>query len=222
MYRVIVTTAAFVLASFERPTPKSESAIAFKDEAMVFEYVPATGEAVLVMSAESDASLSSVDIRGPHGASIMKLRCEGGRQLALSGYKVESEESDLAQLFDAYPEGVYRIRARAVDGRSVKGEAMLSYTLPLAAAMVYPLEGATDVPTSGLVIRWNADASAAAYQVSLEQDDNDGLTVQLPAGKQFFEVPDGFLASNTKTKIEIAVIGVNGNRTLVEVACATQ
>lgn len=222
MYKVITTLGAFALASLDLPIAKNDTALRLKEETMSLEYTATADEVVLVMSAESEESLSSIDVRDPKGASVLKMRAAGGRKLALSGYTVESQETSFAEFFGTYSEGLYRIHARTADGRDVKGQALLSYTLPAAPEMVYPLEGAVDVPASGLVIRWKADASAAGYQVVLEQDENDGLSVALPPGTDSFQVPDGVLHPHTKTQVEVAVIGENGNRTLVEIACATR
>jgi hypothetical protein len=99
---------------------------------------------------------------------------------------------------------------------------VFSHALPAPALIHYPRAGAVDVPASKLLVSWTPDRSASRYRVSLEQGENDGLTVELPAGSHSFQVPDGVLARNTETQLEIAAIGRNGNRTLVEVPFTTR
>ncbi len=221
MNKAIIIVIGLTLVSLDAPSPTDFATLRLKDEAMNLEYSATADKVVLVMSAESDESLSSVDILAPGGASVLRMRADGGRKLALSGYTIESQEKSIAEFFGTYSEGTYNIRARTVDGRPVRGQAALSYVLPSPAAMVYPLPGAADLPTRGLVIRWKPDTQAAGYHVVLEQNENDGLSVDLPKGTDQFIVPDGILLPNTKTQVEVGVIGENGNRTLVEIACAT-
>ncbi len=222
MNKTIVTLIWLTVASHGAPSPSEIATLRLKAEAMSVEYSSTSNVVVLVMSAESEESLSSVDIFAPGGASVLRMKANGGRKLAVSGYTIESQESSYEEFFGTYPEGLYPIRARTADGRPVRGEATLSYVLPSPAVVIYPLEGTENLPTSGLVIRWQPDAQAAGHYVSLEQNGNDGLTVELPPGTDHFSVPDGILLPHTKTQIEVGVIGENGNRTLVELSCSTR
>jgi hypothetical protein len=77
------------------------------------------------------------------------------------------------------------------------------------------------VPTTGLTLLWQNDPQALGYTVILEQDDNDGLSVEMPAGSSSLVVPDGFLKSGTETLFEIAAHGPNGNRTILETKFTT-
>jgi hypothetical protein len=221
MNRALFAWIALGLVSLDGPSPLAIDTLRLKEEAMTLEYTATSNEVVVVMSAEAEESLGSVELVAPSGASVLRIRSDGGRKLALSGYSIESQEMEIAELFGVYPEGTYHIRARTPDGRPVVGEAVLSHVLPATPVLIHPQEGAVGLPTSGLVIRWEPDAQAAAYHVNLEQNENDGLSVELPPGSKQFVVPDGVLQPNTKTQIELAVIGENGNRTLVEILCTT-
>ena len=75
---------------------------------------------------------------------------------------------------------------------------------------------------SGIVVSWTSDPSTVAHRVILEQDENDGLVVQLPAGANEFRVPDGFLLPGTETHVEVGAVAANGNTTLVEVGFSTR
>ncbi len=221
MNKALFTLIGLGLVSLDGPSPLPIDTLRLKEEAMSLEYTATSNEVVLVMSAEAEESLGTVELLAPNGSSVLRMRADGGRKLALSGYTVESQELEIAELFAAYPEGTYHIRARTLDGRPVVGEAELSHVLPAAPILTYPADGAAGLPASGLVIRWEPDAEAAAYHVNLEQNENDGLSVELPPGSKQFVVPDGILLPNTKTQIELGVIGENGNRTFVEILCTT-
>ena len=44
----------------------------------------------------------------------------------------------------------------------------------------------------------------------------------LPPGKNSLQIPDGFLARGAETKLEIAALSANGNRTVAEVSFTTR
>jgi hypothetical protein len=223
MYKAMIVGAVMALGlTGWRDESYDVASVALKEEAMVITYNEAMDEAAIAVEAESEQPLDRVDVRDPHGASTVALRAAGGEGLALSGFQVETRESTAAELFATYPEGVYDMRARVVDGRSARGAAVLSHQLLRAPVMVYPLEGARNVPTEHLRVRWIANPHAVGYRLSLEQGENDGLTVVLPPGKDSFEVPDGVLAPATPTHLEVAAIAANRNRTLVEVSFTTR
>jgi hypothetical protein len=148
--------------------------------------------------------LSSVDRRG------------------LSGLMIELRETSLQTLFENYAEGEYGIRATTVGGNVVAGRARLSFDLPAAPRIHYPPPGATGVTTSDLSVLWLADRSAASYFVQLEQGETDLLAVNLPAGRSSLRVPPGILARGVETRLEIAAIAPNGNRTAVETVFTTR
>lgn len=194
----------------------------FKEERLVIEYTVTASEAALVMSAESEVPLGMVELRDPLGRPALRLQAGASRDLSLSGFNVESRESSLAELLEAYPAGPYTFGGRTVAGHVLVGGAELNHELPEAARVLWPNEGALDVPTHGLTVRWEGDAQAAGFHVILEQGENDGVSVTVPAGASSLDIPGGVLAPGTETLLEIATIGENGNRTLVEVSFTTR
>lgn len=191
-----------------------------KEEKIVIELTTGVDEAVVIVEAEAEVGLERVDVYEPSGAALLGLDASrtGGR--ALQGFVVETRESDLSTLLQQYPEGVYELRARTVDGAVLSGSARLDHALPPRPVLLYPFEGAVDVPRN-LTVLWLADPSAAGFHVVLEQGENDGLSVFLPPGTSSFTVPSGVLAPATDTLVEVAVIAANGNRTLTEVEFTT-
>jgi hypothetical protein len=221
MVKSILALACVALAAVGwQPRPERPT-LQFAGERMNLEYAPQEDEAVLVASAESDTSLARVDVRGPLGESVLRMQAGDGQALGISGFQVETLESEASVLFLAFPEGVYDLRGRSVDGSIVHGSAVLSHELLPAPIVTYPSEGAANVPTSGLVVTWVADSQALGYRVILEQDDNDGLSVELPAGTDSFAVPDGILEAGKETLLEVAAIAPSRNSTLTEVAFTT-
>lgn len=200
----------------------SATALAFKEERLVIEYTATAGEAALVMSAESESPLGYVELRDPLERNALRLQAGQGRDLSLSGFVVESRESTLEKLLASYPEGRYDFAGRTVSGRAIFGGATFEHAVPRPVRILWPLDGAEQVATQGLVVAWEADPSASGFHVILEQGESDGLSVQLPAGTDSLEIPSGVLAQSTETLLEIAAIGTNGNRTLVEIQFTTR
>ena len=116
--------------------------------------------------------------------------------------------------------GVYALDGRTSDGSAVTGSTRFSHELLRAPIMVFPLDGAVGVPTN-MNVSWIPDPDARAYRVVLEQNENDGLVVELPAGSHNFQVPDGILDAGTETMVEVGVVSRYGNCTLVEVVVTT-
>lgn len=216
-----ILVAAAVTASL-MPAQDRLPVLQLKEERLTVEYTHTLNEAALVMAAETEAQLAEVELRGPGGLAVLKLRSASGPGLALSGFVIESRESDTHSLFDTYPEGMYSFRGRTVQGQPIEGRARLKHSLPRAPFIQYPSEGELEVPHQGLTLSWLADPEAVAYRVVLEQNENDGLTVDLHAGVQSLLVPDGVLQANTDTLMEVAAIGRNGNRTVTEIQFRTR
>jgi hypothetical protein len=219
MYRTTVAFSLLALAAFGFQQSSGGAILQLKEEQVILEYNATLNEAVVIASAESEEALTRVDVRETTGSPMLHVWAPQGG--TVSGFEVETAEASLPEVLATYAEGVYPMRARAVDGRLVEGSAVLSHLLPAPATVTYPLDGDTHVPTNPTVT-WTPDPGASAYQVVLEQDENDGLTVKLPAGSGSFHVPDRVLLPGTETLLEIVAIGANGNRTQVEVSFTTR
>ena len=192
-----------------------------KEERMVLELTATSGEATLIVEAESEGGLERVEVRSPRGESLLRLRSAEGRDVALQGFVIETRETSVESILSTFPEGRYDLRAWTTDGDSVRGAARFAHALPRAPEVLYPYDEAVNVPTN-LTVGWKPDPEAVRYQVILEQNENDGLTVNLPAGSDAFHVPPGVLAPGTESLLEVGAIGANGNRTLVEVRFTTR
>jgi hypothetical protein len=223
MYKSVIAAALFAFGIAGGQSAQGpQSALRFKEEHMTLEYSPANGIASVVVEAETEESVGNVQVSLPGGSSSFKLRAENGRRLALSAFKLESQESDLATILDAYPEGTYELRGRTLAGLSVTGSAEFSHVLPAAPVLLYPRDGARGIPTTGLTVTWAADGGAVAYRIVLEQGENDGLTAQVSGGSNSLHVPDEVLAPASDYHLEIAAIGPDGNRTVAEVSFTTE
>jgi hypothetical protein len=221
MNKTVIATATVALG-FAAPqeTGFDGTSYALKEERVFIEYTPGANEAVVVMEAESEIGLQRVEVLSPRGTSALSLRAQDLGSQSISGFVVETTEATLPEVLAAYGEGRYRMRARTENGIPALGGAELAHGLLAEPVAVYPFAGAL-VPTSGLTLVWQNDPQALGYTVIVEQDDNDGLSVEMPAGSSQLVVPDGFLKPGTETLFEISALGPNGNRTILETPFTT-
>ena len=220
MFKITIAFSAIALAALGWQEPRRAPVLPLKEEALVLEYTASANEAVIKIEAESEEQLKFLQVHSPTGQLVFELRARNTHLHTLSGFVVEMQEATADELLEMYPEGLYQIHGRSVDGKLARGYARLSHTLPLAPDIVYPYPEAL-VPTDDLILSWIPDDNVEEYVVSLEQDENDGLTVHLPAGSREFRVPNGVLRPAVPTQFELGAIGPNGNVTLVEVEFVT-
>ena len=225
MNKSAVSLAALTLAALswnQVPALRtSEPPMTLKEESLTLEYNATVGDVVVKANAECEVALDRVEVRNPHGSAIFNVRSQGGRGIALSSLKLETQESDLATLCLICPEGHYDMRAVTVDGRAVLGGAELTHELPAVPEILFPLDGDHGIAPE-VTVRWALDPQADGYRVTLEQDENDGLVVNLPPGNNSFTVPAYVLAPQRRTRLEVGAIGPNGNTSAVEVLFRTR
>lgn len=217
---ISISLLALTAVGWQSQNPRPVS-ILLKEERMILEHNVTLGEAVVRFEAESEEDLGRVQVNRPNGERLFALEAPNATR-GLSGFKIELQEGSLESILSTYAEGAYDIRARAASGRTALGSAVLSLDLPPAPRLIFPYEGAEDVSTSRLVVYWRPERWVTGYRIQMEQGESDGLVVQLPAGRSSLQIPDGFLAPDTETQLEIAAIGSNGNRTVVEVNFTTR
>ncbi len=220
MLRPTLALTALALTALGTPTPQRPAG-RFKEEAITIEYTATNGEAALKLQAETEVAFEAVELRSPFGGTVLEMRGPGGQPLVLSGFVLESRETTLDELVATYPDGLYDLRGRSTDGRALVGRAKLSHRMPATPDLLFPSEGLAGVSTKDLEVRWTPDPAVARYRVVLEQGDNDGLSVELPAGSSSLRVPEGVLRPGTETLVEIGAVGPEGNCTLVEAVFTT-
>lgn len=220
MFKITIALSAIALAALGMQETRRAPTLALKEETLILEWTASADEAVIKIEAESEEELKFLQVNNPNGQLVFELRARNTHIHALSGFVVEMQESTADELLEMYPEGQYQIRGRSADGKLALGNARLSHTLPLVPDIVYPYPEAY-VPADGLILSWIPDDNVEGYVVSLEQNENDGLTVHLPAGSSQFSVPNGVLLPAVESQFELGAIGPNGNVTLVEVEFIT-
>lgn len=177
-------------------------------------------EVVLKLAAESEDELLVLRVMGPDGRELAHVDARGADSSGLSSLELEFRELELPALLATYAPGTYVLTAATVDGALSTAMARFDPELPPATRILQPLDGELVSPAN-VTVRWTPQPEASAYEVRIDQGDNEGIVIKLPPLQNALQVPDGWLAHGMDTVVEVAVIGANGNQTLAEVQFTT-
>ncbi len=158
----------------------------------------------------------------PSGKKILDISVQGSRlgELGLTELFLESGEPSPEEVFDLFPEGVYKFRASTLDGKLLAGKATLSHDF-LEAPEFTPRDGEETDPDN-TVITWGAVPGAVAYEVIVENEDlGVGMTVRVPASVHSLQVPPTMLMPETEYEAEVLAIAASGNKTITETGFVT-
>jgi hypothetical protein len=166
--------------------------------------------------------LATLQVTSPDGRTVIDFRTPQSR-LGIRHLDLESPEPrDDGRLQADFPAGTYRFAGSTVGGTELRGEATLSHAFPPATSILAPGPGQSNVPTSGLRIRWTPVDGVAAYIVVIEEEDTEReMRVQLPGTAPAFAIPVGFLLPGKEYKLAIGTVSQEGNRSFVETSFET-
>lgn len=180
-------------------------------------------------------------IDGPNGQLLEifsrgRLRTQGMTQLAFESAEPPFDELRPASFFRRFPEGRYRIAARAQEGGTLRGTAMLSHVLAAPPANVQvngvpAAESCDDPPptvTRPVTIDWDpvttshpsigrsGPVTISRYQVFVESEGTSKVGIDLPRSRTAFTVPREITDRRGDFKFEIIARTSSGNNTAVE------
>lgn len=167
-----------------------------------------------------------VRIIDPKGRSILAITTKKGlKKLGLSEFSFESEEPQIEEedVRDRFPEGVYRLVGRTVDGENLTGEAELSHELPAAPGNLTP-DGTVLDPNNPIVIAWDTGTNGetvAFWEVEVETDEVRVLSAVLDPATTQVTIPAEIIEPGKEYRFEVIAVGENGNRVITEVGFTT-
>ena len=139
----------------------------------------------------------------------------------------EEGEASLAEVFDAFPAGVYTFKGRN-RGTRFEGQAVLSHAIPAGAEITAPADG-TVVPDAPLLIDWNevdepilpdlGPVDIVGYHVVVVEGGGEALPqldIDVPATDTSVTVPAQYLKPNTFYNFEVLTTEADGNQTISE------
>ncbi len=167
-----------------------------------------------------------VNIVNPKGQRILTITTKKGlKKLGLSEFSFESEEPELEEedVRDRFPEGVYKLVGRTVDGEKLTGEAELSHELPAAPLDPAP-DGTVLDPNNPITISWDPGTdgeTVAFWEVEVETDEVRILSAVLDQATTQVTIPAELIEPGKEYQYEVIAVGENGNRVITEVGFAT-
>jgi hypothetical protein len=185
---------------------------------------------------------TSMEIEGPGDRVLLdifsrtRLRRQGMTQLFFESAEPPFDELDPADFFRRFPEGKYEIEAKALEGGTIEGTAVLSHVLAAPPEHIL-LSGtpaaencdADPLPkiSAPVVISWEPVTTShpeigkrgpikiSRYQLFVERE-GVKLSLDLPPTVTEFEVPTAITALGNEFKFEIIARTSTGNNTAIE------
>jgi hypothetical protein len=225
---VALVSLAGIVAAGSSPSARARTKTIRLDEATMIVEVNATdGDAGLQVFLDGEPWRRMI-ITAPGGREIAavktksRLRNYGLTELFSESSEPSFKEFPLKQFKKLFPEGRYRFAGATIEGERLVGKARLSHDIPKGPTITSPADGST-VPPGSVVASWNpppepSGINIVGYRAIVEREDPLRVfSVELPASVTSVTVPQEYLQSGTKYKLEVQAIEASGNQTLTEV-----
>ncbi len=179
----------------------------------------------------------------PNGRLVLEVEPKRQlRDLSISGIFFESreppnDEVPIEEILARFPEGLYSVRGRALDGRRLTGAATFTHDIPAAPVIVFPQEGGV-ASSAGFTVMWSHVTTTldgdplnrTGYEVIITKDvpdDPNGFSrptfdVHVLPSETSLTVPSEFLEPGTRYELEVLVLEISGNQTITSLFFETQ
>jgi hypothetical protein len=207
--------------------PSAEAAkrkpLRFEQHELYIEYNATDGDAGLQLAADAE-DWKRFTLLDTKGKVLMDVRAKGRirRPFGLSELFLEASEPSFTKVpFSTFkkrfPQGRYRFRGVAGDGRTLAGSDRLSFVVPAAPRVTFPTKGA-QVDPNGFKVTWEpvtrpAGVKIVTYQVIVDQGSRE-LSMYLPPDATSATIPGEFLQPGTETGGELLARERSGNQTI--------
>lgn len=189
------------------------------------------GEAWKRLKIEDPRGKVILDIR-----TIGRLRRQGLTEIGFESAEPTFDELSPEEFFLRFPEGLYEIEARALEGPDLESEAQFTHVIPAPPVILTPAPLGCDepvvVPAGPLTISWEAvttthpdigvfdpDIEIVGYEITVEREEPAPEIAQdfvLPPDVTELVVPEALLALGTLFKVQVLVGEASGNETSSE------
>jgi hypothetical protein len=217
-----------IAAAGSSPGPRARTKTLRLDEATMIVEVNATdGDAGLQVFLDGEP-WRSMTVTAPGGREIVAIRTKtrlrdyGLTELFSESSEPSFKEFPLKRFKKLFPEGRYRFAGTTIEGDRLVGKARLSHDIPKGPTITSPADGST-VPAGSVVASWNpppepSGINIVGYRAIVEREDPLRVfSADLPASVTSITIPQEFLQSGTKYKLEVQAIEASGNQTLKEI-----
>ena len=235
---------AFVAGAAAQPNNDEGPETPFDEARLFFELNDTDGDLGLHALIDGDA-WKRLEIDDPKDVRMLDVFVQGrARRQGLTEFFFESAEPPFAELppqqfFRRFPEGVYDISGRTLDGEELDSEVTISHVLPAPPGNIQisgsdaaencdadPLPSVSEpvviswdpVTTSHPDLGKSGSVEVDHYTLVLEREEPTLLilAVDLPPELTAFEIPSAFIGLGEAFKFEIQVRATNDNQTVIE------
>jgi hypothetical protein len=214
------------------PSPGSllrapDKTVRLEEATMIVEVNATDGDAGLQIFLDGEA-WRSMTITAPDGRRMLaingrtRLKNYGLTELFSESSEPPFTKFPLRKFKRLFPEGRYRFVGTTIEGDRLAGRARLSHDIPDGPQITAPADGST-VPPGSVVADWNpvpepSGINIVGYRAIVEREDPLRVfSVDLPASVTSVTIPQEYVESATKYKLEVQAIEASGNQTLTEV-----
>jgi len=184
---------------------------------------------------------NKVEIEDPTGRRLLRLfiqnrlRRQGLTELFFESAEPPFDELPPEEFFARFPEGVYEISGRTIDGRDLESEAQFTHVMPAPANITSPPLANCETPAvvtdPQITIEWDPVVTShpdlgrsdpaiqiVGYEAVVSRDEPTPLTqtVELPPDVTMLAIPAEFIETGAIYKFEVLTMEASGNRTAVE------
>lgn len=156
-------------------------------------------------------------------SAVGSIGIQGITELFFESAEPSLEEQSLEELFELFPEGIYKFEGTTTEGDVLKGRARLTHALPDGPELVLPEEDADEVDPDNTVIEWELvddpeGSRIIGYMIIVERETGGLRVFSADVGPETTSVtvPPEFMASGTAYKFEVLAIEASGNQTISE------
>ncbi len=156
-------------------------------------------------------------------SAVGSIGIQGITELFFESAEPSLEEQSLEELFELFPEGIYKFEGTTTEGDVLKGRARLTHALPDGPELVLPEEDDDEVDPDNTVIEWELvddpqGSMIVGYMVIVERETGGLRVFSADVGPETTSVtvPPEFMASGTAYKFEVLAIEASGNQTISE------
>jgi hypothetical protein len=220
---VLSAASVAVAAAATNNAPSKAKPLRFEQHELYIEYNATDGDAGLQLAADAE-DWKRFTLLDTKGKPLIDIKASGRlhRPFGLSELFLEASEPPFAKVpFSTFkkrfPEGRYRFRGIAGDGRRMAGSDRLSFVVPAAPKVTFPTKGA-QVDPDGFKVTWKPvtrpnGVKIVTYQVIVDQGSRE-LSMYLPADATSATIPGEFLEPGTATGGELLARERSGNQTI--------
>jgi hypothetical protein len=190
----------------------------FEELALTLDVNLTDGDNEVILHAETGQPIERIVVIAPDGRVVYRVDTTSPTGLGLSELRIGVGELGFVALTAAFPEGLYTVRARALDGSLLVGLAALSHELPQRWRVALPTAQGGILDRASFLVAWEEVPGVERTTLEVVDEENDVTRLQVTPmpGDSRFTVPFELLEPDHPYQLRASAYGANGNRLIQE------